>query len=141
MVEKPAYITLKDCKENFNTNPQCRLINLAKCELWKVAKNNIEKINQTVREKLHCNQWINTLNVTDLLQNITDKGICIFSQFDIEEFYLSITKHLLRKATEHATFYTSTTHRNLTSSYTTENPYCFPKINLGRKQLMNHYLT
>ena len=115
-------MTLKDFKENFNTNPKCRLIKLAKCELWKIAKTNIEKINQTVREKLHCNQWINTSNVTDLLQNITDKGIYIFIQFDIEEFYPSITKHLLLKAIEHATLYTSTTHRNLTSSYTTENP-------------------
>ena len=113
MVKKPAYITLKDFKENFNTNPKCRLIKLAKCELWKIAKTNIEKINQTVREKLHCNQWINTSNVTDLLQNITDKGIYIFIQFDIEEFYPSITKHLLLKAIEHAKLYTSITHQEL----------------------------
>ena len=65
MVKKPAYITLKDHKENFNINPKCHLINLAKSELRKVTKIIVENINKTVREKLHCNQWRNTSNVID----------------------------------------------------------------------------
>ena len=55
MARKPAYITIKDHKENFNINPKCRLINPAKSELMKVAKIIVENINKTVREKLHCN--------------------------------------------------------------------------------------
>ena len=113
MARKPAYITLKDCKESFNINPKCRLINPAKSELGKVAKTIAENINKTVRKKLHCNQWRNTSNVIDWFQNITDKGNCIFIQFDIEEFYPSITKHLQLKAIEHARVYTSITQQEL----------------------------
>ena len=144
MARKPAYITLitlKDNKENFNINPKCPLINSAKSEHGKVAKYIVENINKTVRQKLHCNQWRNTSNVIDWIQNITDKGNCIFIQFDIEEFYPSITKHLLLKATNMQSFTSVSLNKSLTSSYTSKNPYCFPKINLGRKELLNHYLT
>ena len=48
MAKKPAYITLKDHKENFNINPKCHLINLAESELRKVAKIIVENINKTV---------------------------------------------------------------------------------------------
>ena len=73
----------------------------------------MENINKTVREKLHCNQWRNTSNVIDWFQNITDKENYIFIQFDIEEFYHSITKRLLLKAIEHAKLYTSITQQEL----------------------------
>ena len=112
MAENPAYITLKDHKESFNTNPKYCLINAARNELGKVAKIIVENINKTVREKLHCKQWINTSNVIDWFQNITDKGNCIFIQFDIEEFYFSITNHLLLKAIEHVKLYTSITYQD-----------------------------
>ena len=78
MERKPAYITLKDNKENSNINPKCHLINSAKNELGKVAKIIVENINKTVWEKLHCSQWRNTSNVIDWFQNIKDKGNCIF---------------------------------------------------------------
>ena len=135
------YKTLKDHKENFNVNPECRLINPAKSELGKVAKTIVENINKTVRKKLHCNQWRNTSNVIDWFQNITDKENYIFIQFDIEEFYHSITKRLLLKAIEHAKLYTSITQQELDIILRARKSLCFPKINLRRKQLMNHYLT
>ena len=52
-VRKPAYVTLKDHKENFNIHPKCGLINPAKNELVKVAKIIVENINKTIRV-LHC---------------------------------------------------------------------------------------
>ena len=107
MAKKPAYIKLKDHKKNFNINPKCFLINPAKRQLEKVAKIIVEKINKTVREKLHYNQWRNKSNVLDWFQNIADKVNCIFIQFDIEEFYPSITKHLVLKSIEHAKLCTS----------------------------------
>ena len=113
MARKPVYITIKDHKENFNTNPKCRLINPAKSEIRKASKCIVENINKTIRETLHCNQWRNTSNVINWFQNITDKGNYIFIQFDIEEFYPSITKHVLLKAIEHAKLYTSITQQEL----------------------------
>ena len=133
MARKPAYITIKDHKENFNINPKCRLINPAKRELGKVAKIIVENINKTVREKLHCNQWRNTSNVIDWFQNITNKENCIFIQFDIEEFYPSITNHLLLKVIEHAKLYNSITQQELDIILHARKSLLFSKINLGRK--------
>ena len=113
VVEKPAYITIKDYKENFNTNPKCHLINPAKSELGDVAKTIAENINKSIRDKLHCNLWKNTSNIIDWFQNITDKGNCIFLQFDIEEIYPYLTKHLLQKAIQHTKLYTSITQQEL----------------------------
>ena len=48
MARRPAYITLKDHKENLNMNTECRLKNPAKSELEKVAKIIVENINKTV---------------------------------------------------------------------------------------------
>ena len=45
-----AFVTLKDHKENFQSNPKCRLINPAKSEIGRVSKFFIENINTTVRE-------------------------------------------------------------------------------------------
>ena len=53
MARKPAYIAIKDHKENFSINPKCCLINPAKSELEKVAKITVENIDEIVREKLH----------------------------------------------------------------------------------------
>ena len=92
---------------------KCRLINPAKRELGKVAKIIVENINKIVGEKLHCNQWRNTSNVIDWFQTVTDKENCIFTQFDIEEFYPLIIKHLMLKAIEHANLYTSITQQEL----------------------------
>ena len=52
MARKPAYIAIKDHKENFSINPKYCLINPAKSELGKVAKITVENINKTIREKL-----------------------------------------------------------------------------------------
>jgi hypothetical protein len=38
MALKEAFVTLKDHKENFETNPKYRLINPAKSELGKISK-------------------------------------------------------------------------------------------------------
>ena len=140
MARKPAYITLKDQKENFNINPKCCLINPAKTELEKVAKIIVENINKTVREKLHCNQWRNTSNLMDWFKNTTNKGNCIFIQFDIEEFYPSITKHLLVKAIEHAKLYTSITQQELDIILHARKSSLFSK-NKPWEKTMNHYLT
>ena len=53
----------------------------------------------------------NNIKCYRLVPNIADKGNCIFIQFDIEEFYLSIIKHLMLKAIEHAELYTSITQQ------------------------------
>ena len=44
--QSSAYITLKDHKENFISDPSCRLIHSSKSELEKISKIIIEQINK-----------------------------------------------------------------------------------------------
>ena len=45
IANKNAFVTLKDHKENFASNPKCRLINPAKTELRIISKKYLENIN------------------------------------------------------------------------------------------------
>ena len=107
MAKTEAFVTLKDHKEDFNSNPKCRLINPAKSEIGKVSKRIIEKINEEVKSLSNVNQWKNTKNVTAWFQDIENKKNCSFTQFDIEEFYPSISKDLLLNSIEYAKQFTS----------------------------------
>ena len=40
--KKESFITLKDHKDNFETNPKCRLINPSKTDMGKIAKQILE---------------------------------------------------------------------------------------------------
>ena len=93
-----AFITLKDHKDNFANNPKCRLINPAKSEIGIISKKHLERINSSIREKTVANQWRNTASVISWFNNIQSKKSCKFMQFDIVEFYPSISENLLRKA-------------------------------------------
>ena len=95
MAEKPAFITLKDHKDNFNSNPKCRLINPSKSELGKVSKIILDDINNRLRSKLHVNQWQNSTSVIDWFNFIINKPSHVFLSFDIVEFYPSISESLL----------------------------------------------
>ena len=93
----PAFVTLKDHKDKFRSNPTGRLINPSKSELGKVSKQLVENINPDITEKLQFNQWCNTNAILKWLNIITDKNNCSFIQFDIKEFYLSITENIGRQ--------------------------------------------
>ena len=56
MVKTPALITVKDHKDNFDSHPECRLINPAKSELGRVSKIVLDDINNKLRSKLQVNQ-------------------------------------------------------------------------------------
>ena len=73
-----------------------------------MSKQLVEKINSGIIEKLQLNQWRNTVAVLKWFKNITEKTNCSFIQFDIKEFYLSITKNIL-----HQTFKFAKQHTNI----------------------------
>ena len=52
MLERAAYITLKDHKENFKNSLSCRLINPAKSEMGLVSKRILDSINGRLKGKL-----------------------------------------------------------------------------------------
>ena len=51
----------------------------------------MENINKTLIEKLNVNQWKNTDMVIHWFKSIEQKPKCFFIQFDVIEFYPSIT--------------------------------------------------
>ena len=93
---------MKDHKENFENNVKCRLINPAKSEIGKISKKILEKINKTVRESINICQWRNTDAVIKWFADIENKSNHSFMQFDIVDFYPSISSQLLTKSIDFA---------------------------------------
>ena len=98
LAKTPAFITLKDHKDNFQSILHCRLINSSKSELGKVSKLILENINQHLVKLLHVKQWKNVASIIEWFRNIEGKKNCTFIKFDIREFYPSITETILDKA-------------------------------------------
>ena len=107
LAKSSAFISLKDHKDNFEQKLPCRLINPCKSEIGAISKTILDRVNSRLRHSLQVNQWKNTSQVTEWFSNIDDKKSCKFVQFDIKEFYPSITKEILNKAIEFATKHTS----------------------------------
>ena len=74
------------------------MINPTKNELGKISKKIIEQINQEILNKIDVNQWKNTDNVISWFNNIENNKDCTFIQFDIKNFYPSITEEILEEA-------------------------------------------
>ena len=102
MQETEAYITIKDHKDEFLNKIPCRLINPSKSNIGNISKAILDIINKNVVRSTEINQWKNTLNVLDWYANFTDKNKVSFVQFDIENFYSSVTSDLLYNSTEFA---------------------------------------
>ena len=100
--DRKAFITLKDHKDNFSTNPKCRLLNPAKSEMGIVSKHILQRINAEIRICTGLNQWRSTSSVISWFSSISDKKNCKFMKFDIVDFYPSITEELFRKSFEYA---------------------------------------
>ena len=97
-----AYITLKDHKENFHNNPKCRLLNPNKSNIGQPSKHILQRINNNLRSKLNLNQWRSTQDVISWFNRIPNKHKQLFIQFDICEFYPSISVQLLSEALDWA---------------------------------------
>ena len=101
LTKKQAFITLKDLKENFMNPPKCRPINPAKSTLGRVSKQIVERMNSRTREKTKVHQWKNTKSVIEWFNQLESKESCSFIQFEIADFYPSITEKLLKKAIDY----------------------------------------
>ena len=121
-----AFVTIKDHKEDFRTNPKYRLLNPCKSELGKISKGILQKVNSTLRNILGLNQWRDPNQVIEWFKNIDGKSSCTFTTFDVKEFYPSITEPLLRKAI------------NFAKRYTDINPGDIKVIFHCRKSLLYH---
>ena len=98
MSQSLAFITIKDHKENFETDTKCRLINPAKSQIGILSRQILQRANKQLRSKLKLNQWQSTSDVLSWFHNIKSKGRRSFMQVDIKEYYPSITEQLLDNA-------------------------------------------
>ena len=89
---------MKDHKDNFQNNPNWRLISTAKSEIGIVSKHYIEEINKNIRRSINANQWRSTQEVISWFKGIRNNENSSFTNFDIVDFYPSISKDLLRNA-------------------------------------------
>ena len=96
--DAPAFITVKDHKENFHNNTKCRLINPAKSQIGIISKQILQTNNKKLREITGLNQWQSTKEVISWFNNIRDKPSRSLLQLDIVEYYPSISEDLLNKA-------------------------------------------
>ena len=71
---RPAFITIKDHKPNFQNNTKCRLLNPSKSELGLTSKKLLEKIIMNVANTIIVNQWRNTTTVRDWFKSLPQKG-------------------------------------------------------------------
>ena len=102
MEETEAYITVKDHKEGFPHKLSFRLINPSKFDKGKISKNLLDNINKILIPTTNVNQWKNTTTVTDQFKNIANKKQCSFIQFDVGNFYPSISLNLFNEAIQYA---------------------------------------
>ena len=83
-------------------NIKCRVINPASNNLGKVSKRILDKVNNACRDATEVNQWKSTQDVlhwfTHVHSNNPTKAKARLLQFDICEFYPSISEDLLRKS-------------------------------------------
>ena len=96
-IEKPAFIIIKDHKDNFENNMKCRLINPTKTEIRRVSKYILNRINTDIRSKCKLNQWRNTKGVIKRFSQLRQKNKLTFLAFDIFDFCPSISDELLNK--------------------------------------------
>lgn len=105
LAEKKAFITLKDHKDNFHNKPACRLISPTKSEIGHVSKTILSRLVKSVVKSTEINLWKSTREVLEWYRKFPSKQEGNFINFDIVEFYPSITEKLLLKAIEFAKQY------------------------------------
>ena len=93
-----AFISIKDHKQNFQNQPQCRLLNPAKSEIGRISQKILQQVNTSIREKLGLKQWINSEDAIKWFESIDNKNEKEFIQCDIVNFYPSITEKLMKDA-------------------------------------------
>ena len=109
--ELQCFATLKDHKQNFHGNPKVRTINPFKCEIGKVSKQILEKLNKHIRKHSGLNQWVSTSDVVDWFEKLNHKNSKKFIKFDVVSFYPSITEELLRNAIQWARKFTEVSEK------------------------------
>ena len=102
MQETEAFITVKDHKEGFPHTLSFRLINPSKSDIGKISKSILDKINKAIVSTTSVNHWKNTSDVIKWFKSSPGKRVPSFVNFDVENFYPSISVKLFTDSTKYA---------------------------------------
>ena len=78
-----------------------------------ISKHIIKKIIRKIQEKQRHNLWVNSEDTIEWFKKIKNKTNSTFIQFDIVDFYPSITEDILKKSIHHAKTYTNITDEEI----------------------------
>ena len=106
---KTSFLSLKDHKQDFPSKLSFRLINPTKTNIGQISKQILDRINGDIRISSMVNQWRSTKEVLFWFNNMERKQQKRWLKFDVEAFYPSISKNLLKKAINYARTMTSVT--------------------------------
>ena len=102
MQETEAFLTIKGHKKGFPHTLSFRLINRSKSDIVKICKSLLDSINENILKQTNVNQWKNTSQVMTWFKNIKSKKASSFVNFDVENFYPSISIDLFTDAISYA---------------------------------------
>ena len=135
--KRDSFITIKDHKDNFENNTKCRLINPAKSDLGKISKKILTKLVTSLKERTNLNLWKNSDSVIEWFKNLDNKNSLTFIQFDICEFYPSISEKLMKDALNYAKTHTEITTEDTKTILQTKKSFLFengtPWVKKGNK--------
>ena len=101
MQEPEAFLTVKDQKEGFPHTLSFRLINPSKPDFGKISQSLLDTINANILKQTNINQWKKSQVITSF-KNIKSKKTLSFVNFDVENFYPSISIDLFTGAISYA---------------------------------------
>ena len=101
MQEAEAFLTVKDQKERFPHTLTFRLINPSKSDIGKISQSLLDTINANILKQTNINQWKKSQVITSF-KNIKSKKTSSFVNFDVENFYPSISIDLFTDAISYA---------------------------------------
>ena len=118
-----SFIALKDHKENFENAPKCRLINPAKSTIGRVSNEILERVNNEMGKSTKLQQWRHTQSVINWFNALENINECTFIQFDIVDFYPSLTENLLINAIDFSKQLTNIMHARKSLLFNRDNPW------------------
>ena len=123
--KRESYVTLKDHKEHYENSPTFRLINPTKPEIGRVSKIILQKLVKQLRMKTGYNQWEDSYAAIQWFNSVKGNSNSRFIQFDIKDFYPSITEELLTSALNWARNYVTISEKDQNIIFQTKKSFLY----------------
>ena len=139
--ETEAFLSIKDHKEGFTHTVSFCLINPSKSDIGKISKSLLDTMKENILKQTNVNQWKNTSQIISWFKNIKSKKTSSFVNFDVENFYPSISIDLFTDAISYAKTITNIDDDQLSIIMQSRNLFYLTTMNHGLKNLGKKTLT